>query len=239
MKNQQSIRMMALTTCLLATFAMAGPIAHLEKHSAPPLSPSSLDKCLTVWCQEPSSLFGIQSQISANPPEVVTQIADFVPATDEAITMMKWWGSVGQGPGPVDAFLITFFRSGGCTGPSGEAIYERSITSWSEVDLGEGTMEYTATFSAVPMDASENYWVSVQALMDIDPRGYWIWHSAELELCPAMAKAPSYGILDWTQVFPFIFPDVPELVERAFCLYTDGAVTTAAVTWGSIKACYR
>lgn len=144
------------------------------------------------------------------------------------------------GPGPVDHFVVTFFRSGGCTGPAGDAIYERTIHSWSEWPYNDAMQEYTATFAPVLMDAGETYWVSVQAVMDIETNGVWGWYSSELQLCPAMGRAPiPYGINDWTPVYPGIFPDYDWLVARAFCLYTDGAVPVQTESWGAVKSLYR
>ena len=225
--------------CLLAATALAAiPFQAGEGSTAPAVTPES-EKCLTVWCQEPTNDFIIGSHISETPAEVVTQIADFTPATDEAATMMKWWGAVFGGPGPLEHFVITFYRSGGCTGPSGAAIYERIIHDWTEQDYDGDLLEYVATFDPVPMDAGASYWVSVQAVIQIDPAGYWGWCCSDVVLCPAMVTAPSYGVIDWTPAYPNIFPDLPEVEERAFCLYTDGAVITEVTNWGAVKALYR
>jgi hypothetical protein len=45
--------------------------------------------------------------------------------------------------------------------------------------------------------------------------------------------------MDWTVVYPVLFPDDPGLEERAFCLYSDGAVLTEISTWDKVKTLYR
>jgi hypothetical protein len=231
--------LLPLVIGLLASVTNAGPYA---VSSGTPLTlsgASETGKCLEVWCQAPASSAAIESQISDNPPEVVLQIDDFTAATDEAVTMIKWWGYLAAGSGPVDRFVLTFYRSVGCTGPEGDAFAERAVASWTEVAYDETVVEYTATFDPVLMDAGATYWVSVVAEMNIDPGGYWLWASASPTLCPAMAMAPTFGILGWTPVYPMIFPDVPELEARAFCLYTDGAVPLEQASWGGLKALFR
>jgi hypothetical protein len=238
MKKLFCICMVAAMYCLMAT-ASAGPVIQVGQGGTPPATVPAGDRCLTVWCQEPTNNYSIESQISAVPEEVVFQIADFTSPSDEAVTRMQWWGGVFGGTGPVEHFVITFYFSGGCSGPAGEAIYERIIHTWTELEYDEYGLEYSATFDPVPMDAGQNYWVSVQAVMDIDPGGYWLWRCSTLELCPAMALAPSYGVMDWTVVYPVLFPDDPGLEERAFCLYSDGAVLTEISTWDKVKTLYR
>ena len=226
-----------LCVVAIASAAWAEIPFYIGEGSATAVTPDS-DRCQTVWCQEPANTYVIQSAISQVPEEVVTQVADFVSGTDEAITSIKWWGRPFGGEGPVEYFVITFFASDGCAGPLGDALYVREVHSWDEVVLDD-YIEYTANLDPVPMDAGQTYWLSVQAVLNIDPGGYWGWGSGALELCPAMALAPTFGVFDWTPVFPDLFPDVPELEERAFCLYTDGAVSTEVANWGAVKALYR
>ena len=224
---------------ILATVAPAGPQISAGQEATLSVPAPESSRCLTVWCQEPVNGFYVESQISSIPEEVVTIIADFTSPSDEAVTSMKWWGLLVGGTGPVENFVITFYQFGDCSGPNGEAIYERMVYDWSEVEIDWDLTEYSATFEPVPMNAGQTYWVSVQAVMDIATGGYWAWGSSPTELCPSLGTAPSYGVLDWTPVYPYFFPDLPELEDRAFCLYADGSVSTEPSSLGNVKALFR
>ena len=239
MNQLAKIILLAAVLGVLASASLAETKIMIREGTGGAVPASQSDRCQTVWCQEPANAYLIESQISQVPEEVVTQVADFVSSTDEAITRIKWWGGIYvQGEGPVEYFVISFFASDGCAGPMGDPIYVREVFAWDEV-FQEDYFEYTAELDPVPMDAGETYWLSVQGVLNIDPAGYWGWACGALDLCPAMVTAPSYGVFDWTPVYPDIFPDNPELEERAFCLYTDGAVSSVTASWGTVKALYK
>jgi len=250
--------MMRISITILIILAAAAPFADATAFEGPrdpaflERAPSTIpsaqpqrmivpDDYHVLWSQDPTQA-GLESQVSEVPVEIVMVIDDFVAPSDEAVTLIRWWGCVfpEYGPGPVDHFQVTFFHSGGCTGPDGDLIFEQSITTWDEVEFDDVLQEYTATIGPVALQAGEAYWVSIQAVMDFDPYGIWGWAAGLPALCPSMVRAPiPFGIDDWTPVYPDVVPDADWLVGFAFYMYADGAVAVDRTTWSTVKELFR
>jgi hypothetical protein len=114
---------------------------------------------------------------------------DFVVPSGQTwnITEVDAQGFYGSGGGPADNFNVFFYQNNG--GLPGTQVY--SATAQSYVN-NSGVFQVTLTAPAV--FAAGIYWVSVQAHMNFNPNGQWVWFDRTVQAnSPAAWQNPAGG----------------------------------------------
>jgi hypothetical protein len=197
-----------------------------------------------IWCQQPDfeNPRLVASQIDLSYPFEAWAIDDYTSPGDEAVTKVQWWGvHFNEPPDPIvppSAFVITFYQNDGSCYPGlpPTILYQHSSIDFASTDLGGGIFEYIAEIPPFPQDASQSYWLTIQAILDFIPNGQWgWWGAAGINGCEALLLFPVLGVVDWQPVEP----GLP--IDHAFCLYYDGEdpISVENSSWGSVKALFN
>jgi len=198
-----------------------------------------------VWCQTASNEGGYASHLDTSVHGAHTQcIDDFTSDSDYAITRIAW-GGIRTQVLPIEHFLVTVYAHDGvCDPPSLDTIiWQEQIHVYQETPTASTYFYwYTASVPAIPMDTDRTYWLSIQAVLPINPDddySAWWWTVADTTVdCPAMIQSEYYGSPDWVPLHVDT-PGYPGGEAMNFCLYSDHTVDMEHATWGQVKALFR
>jgi hypothetical protein len=140
---------------------------------------------------------------------------DFVVPGGEVwqITEVDAQGIFSQGNGPADSFNVFFYRNNGL-GLPGTQVYSATGLAYT------GTTDFVIPLTVPATLSPGAYWVSVQAHMNIDPNGDWLWTDRAVQSNNAAAwqepgGASGGGCLTWSERTSCVGdPEAPDQVFR-------------------------